>query len=240
MVRSHGVDQTWREEWVAVDRMAASSIDATLNRIHEPFEGRAIAELAALLPDGATLVVGNSMPVRDAEMFVRGDSRRVRIVGNRGASGIDGVVSSALGAAAVSHGPVVLVVGDLSFYHDLNGLLAAMSYRIPATIVVLNNNGGGIFSFLPQAQQVDAQAFEILFGTPTNLDFSNAARLYGCHFARPLTWSAFRSDVREAITRTETSVIEFITERCRNLELHREVASAVINALRHQPNVLDA
>ena len=106
----------------------------TIAASDEPFEGRALAEVAAALPDGATLVVGNSMPVRDADSFIRGDGRALRIVANRGANGIDGVVSSALGAAAVAGGPVVLVIGDLSFYHDLNGLLAAKLHAIDATI----------------------------------------------------------------------------------------------------------
>ena len=106
-----------------------AAIESALAREDEPFEGRAVAEVAALLPEGATLVVGNSMPIRDVDAFVRGDQRRLRIVSNRGANGIDGVVSTALGAAAVADGPVVLIVGDLSFFHDLNGLLAASKVR---------------------------------------------------------------------------------------------------------------
>ena len=159
----------------AVDLATTAAIESALTHEEDPFEGRAVSEVAALLPDGATLVVGNSMPMRDVDAFVRGDQRRLRIVSNRGANGIDGVISSALGAAAVADGPVVLLVGDLSILHDLNGLLAAAKFGLDATVVVLNNDGGGIFSFLPQAEQLDAPTFEALFGTPTGLDIAAAA-----------------------------------------------------------------
>ena len=99
----------WLESWKAVDRIAATAIASALAHEEDPFEGRAAAEVAALLPDGATVVVGNSMPIRDVDAFVRGDRRRLRIVSNRGANGIDGVISTALGAAAVADGPVVLL-----------------------------------------------------------------------------------------------------------------------------------
>ena len=110
------------------------------------------------------LFAGNSMPVRDLDAFFPSNNCDLRFLANRGAGGIDGVVSSALGACAVSAGPLVLVVGDLSFFHDSNGLLAAKKHGLDATIIVLNNDGGGIFSFLPQAEQ--EEHFETLFGTP--------------------------------------------------------------------------
>jgi 2-succinyl-5-enolpyruvyl-6-hydroxy-3-cyclohexene-1-carboxylate synthase len=204
----------------------------SLSALDEPFEGRALAEIAAALPDSATLVVGNSMPVRDADAFIRGDARRLRVVGNRGANGIDGVVSSALGAAAVAEGPVVLVLGDLSFYHDLNGLLAARLHGIDATIVVLNNDGGGIFSFLPQHDQLDRTTFEALFGTPIGLDVSTAAALYGASFARPGGWPSFRQSLSAAIGSPGLSIVELVTERERNVALHRAVWAAAGAALR--------
>jgi 2-succinyl-5-enolpyruvyl-6-hydroxy-3-cyclohexene-1-carboxylate synthase len=223
----------WLDAWKAVDRSAAIAIECALMREEAPFEGRAAAEIAALLPDGATLVVGNSMPIRDVDAFVRGDQRRLRIVGNRGANGIDGVISSALGAAAVAAGPVVLLVGDLSFLHDLNGLLAASKFNLNATVVVLNNDGGGIFSFLPQAKQLDATTFEALFGTPTGLDVAAAARLFGASHARPGDWGAFRRDLCRAVDGDGLSFIELITDRDRNVTQHRAVWAAVAEAL-HQ------
>jgi 2-succinyl-5-enolpyruvyl-6-hydroxy-3-cyclohexene-1-carboxylate synthase len=193
--------------------------------IGEPFEGKVFSELAGLLPDGTLLYVGNSMPVRDVDSFFPSTARRIRILGNRGASGIDGVTSSALGAGAAWPGPIVAVLGDLSFYHDMNGLLAARLHALRATIIVLNNDGGGIFSFLPQA--AFPEHFEQLFGTPHGLDFGHAATLYGASFARADDWDAFRDGVLRGIAGRGLSIIEVRTDRTRNVALHREVWAAV-------------
>jgi 2-succinyl-5-enolpyruvyl-6-hydroxy-3-cyclohexene-1-carboxylate synthase len=222
----------WTSAWTTASDRTRRAIARTLAENETLFEGRAAAELAALLPDGATLVAGNSMPVRDVDTFVAGDRRRIRVVGNRGASGIDGVVSTALGAAAVADGPVILLVGDLSFYHDMNGLLAAKLHDIDCTIVLLNNDGGGIFSFLPQAELLERGLFEWLFGTPTGLDFEHAAALYGASFARPADWPSFRRAVCQGIATPGLSIVEVVTDRERNVAMHREVWDAVREALR--------
>jgi 2-succinyl-5-enolpyruvyl-6-hydroxy-3-cyclohexene-1-carboxylate synthase len=222
----------WVETWTTVDRATTAAIESALAQERDPFEGRAVADIAALLPEGATLVVGNSMPIRDVDAFVRGDRRQLRIVSNRGANGIDGVVSTALGAAAVADGPVVLIVGDLSFFHDLNGLYAAAKFGLNATVVVLNNDGGGIFSFLPQAEQLDTPIFEALFGTPTGLDVAAATRLFGATHMRPRDWVAFRSELCHAIKVDGLSVVELVTDRTRNVAQHRAVWAAVAEELR--------
>jgi 2-succinyl-5-enolpyruvyl-6-hydroxy-3-cyclohexene-1-carboxylate synthase len=141
----------WLGLWREAERRTRETLDRELAEVDELFEGRTMAELADLLPGGSTLVAGNSMPVRDIDTFFQGGERAIRILGNRGASGIDGVVSTALGIAAARMGPTVLAIGDISLYHDANGLLAARQHRLDLTIVLLNNDGGGIFSFLPQA-----------------------------------------------------------------------------------------
>ncbi|HEX2282656.1 MAG TPA: 2-succinyl-5-enolpyruvyl-6-hydroxy-3-cyclohexene-1-carboxylic-acid synthase [Thermomicrobiales bacterium] len=226
------VNRGWLDLWKALDQTTGATIESALDREEGSFEGRAVAEAAALLPDGATLVVGNSMPIRDVDAFVRGDRRRLRIVSNRGANGIDGVVSTALGAAAVSDGPVVLIVGDLSFFHDLNGLFAAAKFDLDATVVVLNNDGGGIFSFLPQAEQLDATTFEALFGTPTGLDVAAAARLFGASHVRPGDWDTFRQELCRAMRGHGLSVVELKTDRNRNVAQHRSIWAAVAEELR--------
>src|SRR5207248_795043 len=136
----------------------------------------------------------NSMPVRDLDTFWPSSPRQIRFLSNRGANGIDGVVSSAFGAAAASDGPVVLAIGDVSFYHDMNGLLATKLHPIDATVVLLNNDGGGIFSFLPQAES-GGEHFEPLFGTPHGLDFRPAVEMYGGRLARTETWAQFSDAV---------------------------------------------
>jgi 2-succinyl-5-enolpyruvyl-6-hydroxy-3-cyclohexene-1-carboxylate synthase len=172
------------------------------------------------------------MPIRDVDAFVRGDRRRLRIVSNRGANGIDGVISTALGAAAVADSPVVLVVGDLSFFHDLNGILAATKFDLDVTVVVLNNDGGGIFSFLPQVEQLDVPTFEALFGTPTGLDIAATARLFRVKHARPQDWVAYRRELCRAIQGDGLRIVELVTDRNRNVVQHRAVWAAVAEALR--------
>ena len=230
--RVTSANRDWLNAWKLADCATRNAINQSLARDEELFEGRAAADVAAVLPEDATLVVGNSMPIRDVDAFVRGDQRRLRIVSNRGANGIDGVLSTALGAAAVSDGPVVLLIGDLSLVHDLNGMLAAKLFDLDATVVVLNNNGGGIFSFLPQAEQLEGHLFEALFGTPTGLDIDAAARLFGASYARPATWPAFRRDLCIAMRQRGLSIVEVVTNRDRNVVQHRAVWAAVADALR--------
>ena len=223
----------WLAAWRAIDGAANTALAAYVAGVDEPFEGRALGEIAALVPSAGTLFVSSSMPVRDLDGFARGDARPLRVLANRGANGIDGVISSALGTAAAAGerggGPLVLVIGDLAFYHDMNGLLAAKLYALDATIVVINNDGGGIFSFLPQA--ADAAHFEQLFGTPHGLDFSPAAALYGARYTRADTWVALRAGVSAGIAGRGLHIVELRTGRARNVVLHREAWAAVAAAL---------
>jgi 2-succinyl-5-enolpyruvyl-6-hydroxy-3-cyclohexene-1-carboxylate synthase len=149
---------------------------------------------------------------------------------NRGTNGIDGVVSSALGAAAGFTQPTVLVIGDLSFYHDLGGLLAAKLHGLHLLIILVNNNGGGIFSFLPQADY--PEHFEALFGTPLNLEFCPAVEMYGGHFTSVENWSSFASAVTAALNQPGLSVVEVRSDRSDNVAQHRTVWKAVSAALR--------
>ena len=223
---------SWQGAWLRADGMASAALTAALTMDADLSEVLVAVEVTRALPDGATLVVGNSMPVRDVDTFVRGDERQIRVVGTRGANGIDGVVSTAMGAAAGTNSPVVLLVGDLSFYHDLNGLLAAHRFGLSLMIVVINNDGGGIFSFLPQAAQLDDATFETLFGTPIGLDISTAAALYGAAYARPGNKVALRRDLARGLRHEGLSIVEVVTERQQNLLHHRELSAAVIAALR--------
>ncbi len=231
-VRPRRSEAAWTAMWVRLGTVTRRAIQERLDALTEPFEGKAIAELCDLLPDGSTLYVGNSMPVRDLDTFTPGAPRAVRVLGNRGASGIDGVISSALGTAAAGTGPVVLALGDLAFYHDMNGLLAARRHRLRATIVLLNNDGGGIFSFLPQAAY--PEHFEALFATPTGLDFRLAAELYGASFSRMDTWETFRARVQEGLASPGLDIVEVRTTRDRNVRLHQEIWAAVTDAVRSE------
>jgi 2-succinyl-5-enolpyruvyl-6-hydroxy-3-cyclohexene-1-carboxylate synthase len=189
-----------------------------------------VAELAAQLPDGATLVVGNSMATRDLDTFWRGGERRVRVLCNRGANGIDGFVSTALGAAAASAGPTVALTGDLGLLHDLGGLLAARRHALRAVFVVCNNDGGGIFSYLPQAD--GSAAFERLFRTPHGLDLRGGVEMFGCGFTRATSRGELAAALRAALRSVRTEVIEVPIDLERSVALHREVWAAAANAAR--------
>ncbi len=226
-------DPAWAAMWRSMDEAADTALTRYAGGLDEPFEGRALAEVAALLPSGSSLVASSSMPVRDLDAFGRGDDRRIRVYANRGANGIDGVISTALGIAAEAQasdeGPLVLVIGDLAFHHDMNGLLAGRLYGIDATIVVLNNDGGGIFSFLPQAAH--PAHFEQLFGTPHGLTFAASAELYGAAYHPAETWMQLQAGVTAGITGRGLHIVEMRTDRARNVELHHDAWIAVGSAL---------
>jgi 2-succinyl-5-enolpyruvyl-6-hydroxy-3-cyclohexene-1-carboxylate synthase len=218
----------WLPSWRFADRTAGEAIASALgSEVSEPSVARA---LPGWLPPEATLFVASSMPIRDLEEFapVRDDGPRV--LSNRGANGIDGTVSSAFGAAAIGRGPVVLLVGDVALAHDIGGLLANRRLGLAVTIVLLNNDGGGIFHFLPVAGETDA--FEEHVATPHGLDFSTAAALYGCDYERPEGADQLRAAVERSLQARTTTLIEVRTDREQNLALHRRVAEAVLAALR--------
>jgi 2-succinyl-5-enolpyruvyl-6-hydroxy-3-cyclohexene-1-carboxylate synthase len=229
--------QAWLNMWQDADKITQQTLQNAIYDFNELFEGRVFIELANLLPDGTTLYTGNSMPVRDLDTFFWSSDKRIRIMGNRGANGIDGIVSSALGASAVSgqHEPTVLVLGDLSFFHDLNGLLAARSHQLNLIIVLINNDGGGIFSFLPQAAY--PEHFEQLFGTPTGLDFRLAVEMYGGQFQKIDGWELFRKAMNRGLSTGGLHVIEVPTERTSNVKMHRQLWEATEKAISETLNL---
>jgi 2-succinyl-5-enolpyruvyl-6-hydroxy-3-cyclohexene-1-carboxylate synthase len=229
---THSRGGEWLAQWRAVNDAAAAALARYLRELAEPFEGAAVAGVVASLPTGATLFASSSMPVRDLDAFGAGDARAIRVLANRGANGIDGVVSTALGAAAAranGDGPLVLVIGDLALYHDMNGLLAARLHGLDATIVVLNNDGGGIFSFLPQAAH--PKHFEQLFGTPHGLGFQPVAALYGARYQEVTDGELLRRAVATSIAAGGLHIVELRTDRARNVTQHREAWAAVAAAV---------
>jgi 2-succinyl-5-enolpyruvyl-6-hydroxy-3-cyclohexene-1-carboxylate synthase len=227
------VEPGWLSRWSRMNESTRCALADYVGALDEPFEGRALAEVAALVPAGGTLFVSSSMPVRDLDTFARGDDRVLRVLANRGANGIDGVVSSALGAAAAARvsggGPLVLVIGDLALYHDLNGLLAARLHGLDATVVVLNNDGGGIFSFLPPSAH--PAHFEQLFGTPHGLTFAPAAELHGAQYREAKSWPELRAAVSAGVAGHGLQLVEMRTDRVRNVTLHEQAWAAVSAAL---------
>lgn len=231
--RAGNTESAWVAKWRAVNSTASEAIERHICTLNETFEGQVLSDVVASLPSPSTLFVSSSMPVRDLDAFGAGDSRSIRVLANRGANGIDGVVSSAMGAAGANReakaGPLVLVIGDLALYHDMNGLLAAKLHELDVTIVVINNDGGGIFSFLPQSAH--DEHFEKLFGTPHGLSFEPAAVLYGASYNRVNNSASLRQSVADGIARKGLHIIEIETDRARNVALHRDVWDAVAHDL---------
>jgi len=221
----------WLEDFVETDRRASAAIEAALVDDESLLEPRAVREIAAASPDDSTLYVSNSMPVRDLDAFLPVSTRPLRVLCNRGANGIDGMISSALGAAAADRGRVLLLTGDLAFAHDLGGLLAAKRHGLHATIVILNNDGGGIFSYLPIADYSDEVDFEANFRTPLGIDFEPAAATFGARFTRVTSWEHFRAALKESTGATETCVIEVPVDRDHSVAHHRAIDRAVSTAI---------
>jgi 2-succinyl-5-enolpyruvyl-6-hydroxy-3-cyclohexene-1-carboxylate synthase len=215
-------DPDWLSAWRAADERAAAAIDEVLG--DELSEPRVARELGHCLPAAATLFVASSMPVRDVEGYTAVRADAPRVLCNRGANGIDGTVSSAFGAAAVSSGPVVLLIGDVALAHDIGGLMAARRLGVALTIVLLNNDGGGIFEFLPVAGERDA--FEEHIATPHGLDFAHAAALYGCSHSHVRSVAELRVGLDLALAGSGTTILEVRTTRAENLALHRALAAA--------------
>lgn len=213
-------ETSWCKKWKQVNNLFREYLSTPVIQEDSLFEGTVYVELQKLLPDRCNVFVGNSMPIRDVDTFFHNSDKNITVYANRGANGIDGVVSTALGVSAASHEKTILIIGDLSFYHDLNGLLAAKQNKLNLTVLLINNNGGGIFSFLSQADE--KTHFEQLFGTPTNLDFQYAASLYSAHYKKISTWEEFRTEFQFCMNRDGLNIIEIPTNRHKRVNEQRK------------------
>ena len=219
---------SWRRGW----REASEKVDNYLDRafegikeLNEPFVARLISRH---VPEGHALVVASSMPIRNLDTFAAADGTIVPVAANRGASGIDGTVATAAGFAWGSGRPLTLLIGDLALLHDLNSL--AMLRDLPVVVVVLNNDGGAIFSFLPVARH--KAFFEPYFGTPQGVGFEGGAKMFGLAYDLPRTAEEFVETYRVASTRNRPTLIEVRTDREENTELHRKLLSEISEATR--------
>jgi 2-succinyl-5-enolpyruvyl-6-hydroxy-3-cyclohexene-1-carboxylate synthase len=211
----------WTAAWLSLERRAAERLDATPA---PPLEAELMATLARRMPAGGVLFLGNSMAVRDADAFLAGGEKPLTVTANRGVSGIDGQVSTALGLAAAGR-PCVAVLGDLAFYHDMNGLLAARG--LDATLVVVDNGGGAIFGHLPQA---GLPHFERYWLTPTGLDIGRIAQLYGLAHRRVGDAPGFEASLLASLAAPGVQVIQACVDREQSLARHRAYWRSVASA----------
>jgi len=223
----------WLDRWVAADRIAAEAIAGEVERrevetgaMSEPAVARAVV---AGVPDGGSLVVSSSMPVRDVEWYAAPRSG-VQVLSNRGANGIDGVVSTAVGVA-LAGGPTACLIGDVAFLHDTNGLLGAARRHLDLVVVVVDNDGGGIFSFLPPAATLAPDRYEQLFGTPHGVDLAALARVHGAEVAEVIAATDLVAAVELAFAAGGLHVVVVRTDRGTNVTVHDEIHAAVAAAL---------
>lgn len=220
-------DESWLRSWRSADLAAREAVDALLDETDEVTEPRLARDLVAGIPGGSLLFAAASMPIRDLDQTMR-PRRGIRILANRGASGIDGLISTAIGAALAHSGRSYALLGDLAFLHDQNGLiLGAEEPRPDLALVVVNNSGGGIFSLLPQAGIPDG--FERVFGTPHQVDLAHVAAANGLPYTRLESATA----LPKALAGEGLRVIEARTDREANAELHgrmRRVAHEAVRA----------
>ncbi|WP_163536599.1 2-succinyl-5-enolpyruvyl-6-hydroxy-3-cyclohexene-1-carboxylic-acid synthase [Gracilibacillus sp. YIM 98692] len=227
--------QSW-QDWNAKAKVILQKV----NEEELLTEGDAVLGIQETIPADSVLYVGNSMPIRDVDTFWHTSDRSHQVLANRGTNGIDGVISSALGAA-VSGRRVTLLIGDISFLHSMNGLLLANQYRFDLTIVLINNAGGGIFSFLPQAKQ-ESDHYEHLFGTPQQIDMKKVSEIYHMNYNQPTKWKDFLAALNKSYQYHGVSMIEIRTDRKQNVEWHREkwgkVKDAILDSFEDENHVL--
>jgi 2-succinyl-5-enolpyruvyl-6-hydroxy-3-cyclohexene-1-carboxylate synthase len=223
---TEGAPRGWRNAWERVDAVAADAIAERLDARRELSEPGIARSVMRSLPPGAHLVVASSMPVRDLEWYAH---RREDVVvhANRGANGIDGVVSTAVGVAAAGV-PTVALVGDVAFVHDSTALVALARRAVDLTVVVVDNDGGGIFSFLPQADALDGRRFETLFGTPHGTDCVALAAAHGVRSSEVRNGAAL---VRAVHAPKGARVVVVRTDRAANVEVHQRLNAAVAAAV---------
>ncbi len=219
----------WRDGYDAAERLSSRIRSEMIDCTDTMFEGKIIREVLKAVPENARIMISNSMPIRDLDYFASHTRKKIHIYTNRGASGIDGITSTALGIATGSDRPTILITGDLAFYHDLNGLIAARKYRIPLVIVLINNNGGGIFEILPISEY--QEVFREYFLTPHDLDFGPIVNAYGGSYHLADTWERFGNALHTASESNAFSVIECRTDAVGSMHLRKKYWNEVNAAI---------
>lgn len=215
------------EQQARIDTVLSEELDKRRDAsLTEPMVARVVSQ--EIVEDGA-LFVSSSMPIRDMNMFADPSGSNVPVACNRGASGIDGVVASACGFASALSRPTTLVIGDLALLHDLNSLSLTRTLSKPLVVVAINNNGGGIFSFLPIA--CATELFEPLFGTPHGMNFEHAASMFGLNYVRPDNRASLVSAYKNAQQESNSTIIEITTDRSHNAKIHQLLQAKISTAL---------
>ena len=207
------------DDWLVADKAVLEAHTSELSSIGAVTEPGLHAALGRAHSSGDVVYTASSMPIRDQEEFVAGSPETVLFLANRGTNGIDGFVSSGIGAGVASGRPATIVLGDLCLFHDLGGLLALRDAEAPVRIVVIDNGGGAIFHFLPQAEALEEAEFEALLGTPTGIEPGKVAALFGIEH-RPL---ANLGELRGCPGRRHRSDLGHSVDRDQNVDVRKRL-----------------
>ncbi len=215
----------WLETFLKADEISGEVKKKVIDNASFAAESRVTVEVLKAIPSGSQIMISNSMPIRDFDYFAQKSDKKITVFNNRGASGIDGIISTALGISAANGKPTVLITGDLAFYYDMNGLLASKKYEIPLTVILVNNNGGGIFEVLPISEY--GEVFNDYFIAPHNLKFEPFIIGYDGDYSLIDNWDNFSEAFKKAITSKKLSVLEIKTNAKESLKKRREFWSQV-------------
>lgn len=222
-------DSCWLIDHQIMNSLAEQLKNQFINKAKFPFEGRIATELLNAIPEKSNLMISNSLPIRDTDFFASTMSKQLRIFSNRGASGIDGINSTALGIAKASKNKSYLLIGDLAFYHDLNGLHNAIKFNIPLTVILINNGGGGIFESLPISEYRDV--FQENFSTPLKVDFKKLVEAYGGNYHKIKSWKDFKERVILSSRNKILTVFEIQTDAIESKLQRQNYWNAVSNRI---------
>jgi len=213
-------DPQWQQNFLIAETTATAITNRFVKEVGFPFEGIIYQTLADRLPDGTCLYVANSMPTRDLDTFFH-SKNHIQVLANKGANGIDGAIASALGSALHSASPTVLICGDIAFYHDLNSLFTTKKYQINLTIILLNNDGGGIFHYLAIAQH--NPPFQEFFSTPHGLDFGKLVYAFGCAYRLVTNQQELEQEIQQIPERRGIKVLEIKIDPDHSYTLHHQL-----------------
>ena len=219
------VDKSWLIKIKNAEDKTANLKRVIIDQSEFACEGRIIEEVLKVAPDGCNIMLSNSMPVRDFDYFASNNNKTIKVYNNRGASGIDGIISTALGISAASKNHTILLIGDLAFYYDLNSLLFAQKYKTSLTIVLINNSGGGIFEILPISNY--GKIFKEYFITPHKLNFAKLVDAYEGKYFSASSWEQFKKLLTRATKVKDLTVLEVKTNTATSVKLRRKFWKSV-------------
>ncbi len=223
-------NNVWINDFKSADNISEEIKNKIINKTNSFYEPTIINQLIELIPENSNIMISNSLPIRDFEYFSSSINKKINIFHNRGASGIDGITSTALGIATESDNPTILLTGDLAFYYDLNSLLIAKKYLIPLIIIIINNNGGAIFEILPIAKEKNIM--KEYFITPHNLNFKTFVKGFSGSYKKIKTREEFINSFKSALRKKTFSVLDIETNSQQSIKIREKYCNEVQNKLK--------